>query len=282
MPQAVSKPFLPELTLRLGGPHVLFCPACLSSQRWSLKATSCFPFSLCSGQALPWPAMPSPSRDAPHSSSQDHQFWVPLLRYDSQNTPRHTARRTPACPIPPKHRTLFHGSPGPGERIQALPRLPPGGLQPSLTQPSLQPLQADPGEAGGSDRKHREQNSGNREPDDKRRVSQTQCLESICSTPQCWQDKAKQDTSYSWGTIPSSLNTHTPKTSQNKQGGVLDCGAAGNSKTSLVGASRQPEKIKVVIFILLLMSIFFQISYKAHRCLLPQNMRQEKLYFARA
>lgn len=174
-PWAVSKPFLPELRLGLGGPHVLFCLARLSSQRWSLKATSCFPSSLCSGQALPWPAMPSPSRDAPHSSSQDHQFWVPLLRrgseavlWGSRAASEHPTMHsqtglcvagTPACPISPKHRTLFPRFPWPWRQNPGSPQLPPGGLQPSLTQPRLQPLQADPREEGGIERKHREQNS---------------------------------------------------------------------------------------------------------------------------
>ena len=79
-----------------------------------------------------------------------------------------------------------------------------------------------------------------------------------------------------------SKHTHTKNISKQTRGSFGLRGSRKLSKTSLVGASRQPEKIKVVIFILLLMSIFFQISYKAHRCLLPQNMRQEKLYFARA
>ena len=124
--------------------------ACLSPQHWSLKATSCFPFSLCSGQALPWPAMPSPSRDAPHSSSQDHQCWFPLLRCNSEAAlwgsgaaSEHAHNAQPDWALAGWHTGLPHPAQAqnslprflrPGEKIQAPLRLPPSRLQPSLTQ----------------------------------------------------------------------------------------------------------------------------------------------------
>ena len=65
----------------------------------------------------------------------------------------------------------------------------------------------------------------------------------------CCGNKAKQDTSYTWGTIQSSLKTHT-HTHQKHLKTRERLGQPGSRKllkTSPVGNSRQPEKIKVVI-----------------------------------
>ena len=204
-------------------------------------------------------------------------FWVPLLRrgseavlWGSRAASEHPTMHsqtglcvagTPACPISPKHRTLFHGSPGPGDRIQALLSSRQAGSSPPSRSPGCSHFQADPREAGGSERKHSEQNSlGTGSQTTNGGSPKHSDLRASAKHQNAGRRKPSR-THPALGHCPVTFkHTHQEHLRTRESFGLR--GSRKLSETSLVGASRQPEKIKWLLLFILLLSNFSKFPIK--------------------
>lgn len=155
----------------------------------------------------------------------------------------------------------FPRFPWPWRQNPGSPQLPPGGLQPSLTQPRLQPLQADPREAGGSERKHSEQNSlGTGSQTTNGGSPKHSDLRASAKHQNAGRRKPSR-THPALGHCPVTFkHTHQEHLRTRESFGLR--GSRKLSETSLVGASRQPEKIKWLLLFILLLSNFSKFPIK--------------------